>query len=173
MGMITAKLKDADFDLHCASLTAQVCVSSNAPVSSSIKWICWWEKIKTMTNRAFDWCFSRTSIKNLFFSARGIFFVKSVFWDSVYQTVLVLQNISLVMYSKMDFGETTQLAYESSFIFKRMFKMGKTWISSMIAIVTRLKYLETSPSSYIVITPNVLFHDFKDHVLTHQISLNN
>ena len=77
------------------------------------------------------------------------------------------------MYFKMDFGETTQLAYESSFIFKKMLKMGKTWISSMVAMVTRIKYLETSRSSYIVITPNFLFYDFKDHVLTHQISLNN
>ena len=32
--------------------------------------------------------------------------------------------------------------------------MDKTWISCVVAMVTRIKYFETSPSSYIVMTPN-------------------
>ena len=57
----------------------------------------------------------------------------------------------------MNFDETTQWAYESLIVFKQMLNIGKTWISCMVAMITRIKYFATSPLSYTVMTPYFYF----------------
>ena len=56
-----------------AHLSAQLCVSSNTTVSSSIKWICQWEKMKLIINRTFHRCFSLILIKSQNFRQWAIF----------------------------------------------------------------------------------------------------
>ena len=142
---------------------------------STMKWVSYWEKIKPIMNRKFYWCFSLKSIKSFF--PRGVLFL-SAFWYSVFQIVIVLQNINLVMHVKMDFDVTTQFLMtqlnvpQKVQLFSKNVKHRQNLNVRYRCHGYQNKILWDVPVIICCDDSIFLFYDFKDHVLLHQISLN-